>query len=94
MADKIYSPDSNRNFLHLGAIDKGIAGVDVSAAIGTAPDRMTGILGKPLAKGGVPTSARMSINSSAEKVTPPVRAKLSEMGASTVNVRNMISRKR
>jgi hypothetical protein len=58
-------------------------------------DRLRGLTSMtPIAGKGAPTTACASVNSSADVVTPPVRAKLKEIGPATVNVRNMIKRKK
>jgi hypothetical protein len=48
----------------------------------------------PIAGKGATTTARASVNSSADVVTPPVSAKLNEIGPAAANVRDMIKRKR
>lgn len=67
MADKTYSANANKNF---GSRPRPAGHVDASAGIGTAPDRMTGILGKPLAKNGASTmTAKASDNSGPPSMT-------------------------
>jgi len=62
---------------------------------GDGDERLQGLTSMtPIAGKGAPTAARQSVNSTPDVITPLVRAKLNEIGAATVNVRDMIKRKR
>jgi hypothetical protein len=83
---------ADENYHQGPTIDKGIAAPNSS---GGGDDRLQGLTSMtPIAGKGATTTARASVNSSADVVTSLARAKLNEIGPATVNVRNMIKRKR